>query len=159
MEHIVKTLPLNIGSPAFGNKDYIPAKYTCQGENVNPAITIENIPSETKSLVVIVDDPDAPGGIFNHWVMWNIHPMEMIKENTSPGVEGQNSFGSVSYKGPCPPEGTHRYFFKVYALDVVLSLRPGADKKQVEKAMEEHILTRGELMGLYKKTKTLLERI
>ena len=150
----VKTAKLTIGSTAFGNKDFIPAKYTCEGENVNPSITIENIPAGTKSLTLIVDDPDAPDGIFDHWIIWNIRPMEMIIENTVPGVEGKNSFGKTNYWGPCPPPGSaHRYFFKVYALDKLLEVPAHSDKKTVEKAMKDHILAEGEIIGMYERIK------
>src|SRR5438874_1629007 len=140
MATLAKTALLTIGSPAFGNKDFIYEKYTCEGENISPPITIENIPPGTKSLALIVDDPDAPGGTFDHWIVWNIRPMEIIIENTIPGVQGKNSFGKVKYMGPCPPSGTHRYFFRVFALDTLLDVKEGADKKTVEKAMKEHIL-------------------
>lgn len=154
MATITKTAELTIGSTEFANKDYLPSKYTCEGENINPPITIENIPPGTKSLTLIIDDPDAPDGVFDHWIVWNIHPMEMIIENTSPGTEGKNSFGRTRYHGPCPPEGkAHRYFFKVYALDILLETREGADKKTVEKAMNGHILASGEIIGMYKKIK------
>jgi Raf kinase inhibitor-like YbhB/YbcL family protein len=153
MTTLTKTGTLTIGSNAFGNKDFIPTKFTCQGENVNPAITIENIPAGTKSLTLIVDDPDTPGGVYNHWLVWNIRPMEMILENTSPGVVGKNSFGETKYNGPCPPSGSHRYFFKVYALDTLLEVNQNADKKTLEQAMKDHILAEGELIGMYKKIK------
>jgi Raf kinase inhibitor-like YbhB/YbcL family protein len=153
MATLTKTATLTIGSTAFGHKDFIPTKFTCQGENINPAITIENIPPGTKSLTLIVDDPDAPGGTYDHWIIWNIRPMEMILENSSPGEVGKNSFGETKYNGPCPPTGVHHYFFKVYALDTLLDVNKGADKKTVEKAMKEHILAEGELIGMYKKLK------
>lgn len=145
---------LTIGSTAFANKDFIPAKYTCDGENVSPDITIEEIPEGTKTLALIVDDPDAPGGTFDHWLLWNVRPMEMIVENTAPGVQGKNSFGKLSYGGPCPPSGApHRYYFKVYALDKILEVQAGADKKALEHAMKDHILAEGEIIGMYKRTK------
>src|SRR5437870_4175246 len=110
MEPNVKIAKLIISSTVFVNKGIIPSKYTCDGENVNPPITIEDIPAGTKSLALIMDDPDAPNGIFDHWIIWNIRPMEMIIENTVPGTEGKNSFGKMKYQGPCPPEGkAHRY--------------------------------------------------
>ena len=107
----IATLTLTIGSPAFTHKGSIPPKHTCDGENVNPSLTIENIPPGTKSLTLIVDDPDAPDGVFDHWVIWNIHPMEMILENTAPGVEGKNSFRRTKYQGPCPPTEKHIVIF------------------------------------------------
>ncbi|MCE9540747.1 MAG: YbhB/YbcL family Raf kinase inhibitor-like protein [Bacteroidetes bacterium] len=154
MATLTKTEELTIGSTEFSNKGYIPTRYTCEGENINPSITIENIPSGTKSLALIVDDPDATDGIFDHWLIWNIRPMEMIIENTVPGTEGKNSFGKTRYHGPCPGEGRdHRYFFKVYALDILLDIKIGADKKTLEKAMHHHTLAKGEIIGMYKKTK------
>lgn len=152
MEKTVEIDELIIGSPSFAPKESIPPKFTCEGENVNPGITIENIPPGTKRLTLIVDDPDAPGGVFDHWLLWNIRPMEMIIENSVPGVEGKNSFGKTKYMGPCPPSGTHRYFFKVYALDKILEIRAGSDKAMLEKAMEGHILAKGELIGTFKKS-------
>ena len=145
---------LKLESSAFADGASIPQKYTCEGDNINPSITVENIPSGTKSLALIVDDPDAADGVFSHWLIWNIHPMEMIIENTAPGTQGKNSFGKINYQGPCPPEGKdHRYFFKVYALDILLDLKKGSDKKTLEKAMQEHILAKGEIIGMYKKSK------
>lgn len=152
MEPIVKTGKLIIGSPEFANKDFLSDRYTCEGENVNPPLTIENIPAGTKSLTLIIDDPDSPDGVFDHWVVWNIHPMEMILENTVPGTEGINSFGRTKYQGPCPPPGrAHRYFFRVYALDTLLDIKAGSDKKSVEKAMKNHILAEGEIVVMYER--------
>jgi len=154
MEPFVKTAKLVIGSPAFTHKDFLPVKYTCDGDNVNPPITIESIPAGAKSLTLIVDDPDALDGTFDHWVIWNIQPKEMINENSAAGTEGKNSFGNTKYQGPCPPEGkAHRYFFKVYVLDKLLDAQPGSDKKTIEKAMKDHILAEGEIIGLYHRSK------
>jgi hypothetical protein len=140
---------LSITSPAFENRKLIPKKYTADGEDVNPPINIEGIPDGTKSLVLIVDDPDAPMGTWIHWVMWNIPVRNRIDENSAPGVQGRNSWNRNSYGGPDPPSGTHRYFFKIYAIDTTLSLERTATKNEVEKAMEKHILAKGELVGLY----------
>lgn len=140
---------LTITSSVFKNKGVIPAKYTCDGEDVNPPLSVEGIPEETESLVLIVDDPDAPMGTWDHWVVWDIPPTKKIEENSVPGTEGLNDFGKHSYGGPCPPSGTHRYFFKVYALDTKLDLPSNSRKRNVEKAMEGHILTKGEIIGLY----------
>jgi len=140
---------LIVTSPAFSNKTRIPSKYTCHGEDVNPQLNIEDIPDETKSLVLIVDDPDCPIGDWVHWIVWNIKPTSMIKEDSVPGVEGINDFGKHPYGGPCPPSGTHRYFFKVYALDTILSLDIHTHKKELEKAITGHILAKGELIALY----------
>ncbi len=140
---------LVITSPVFENNGFIPAKYTFDGEDVNPPLKIEDIPEETQSLVLIVDDPDAPMGTWDHWVVWNIPPTDKIEENSVPGTEGLNDFNRHSYGGPCPPSGTHRYFFKVYALDTKLYLDPNSRKKDVERSMEQHILARGEILGRY----------
>jgi len=144
---------LIIKSDVFESNKLIPFKYTCDGEDVNPPLTIEGIPEGTKSLVLIVDDPDAPMGTWDHWIVWNIPPTGKIEENTVPGVEGMNDFRRHSYGGPCPPSGTHRYFFKVYALDTKLTLNPNSRKKDVEKAMKDHVLAKGELVGLYRRTR------
>jgi len=107
--------------------------------------------SEAKSLVLIADDPDAPGGVFTHWLIWNIPPrINSIPESSAPkGVHGTNDFGKSDYKGPCPPPGTHRYSFKVFALDRELDLRGGAKRSQVDAAMKDHVIAQGELMGRY----------
>lgn len=142
---------MRITSPAFGHNQMIPKKFTCQGEDVNPTLTIEGAPADAKSLVLIMDDPDAPMGTWVHWVVFNIGPTAEIKENSIPGTQGYNDFGRNNWGGPCPPSGTHRYFFKLYALDTTLNLKAGSTKQAVEKAMQGHILTQAELIGLYKK--------
>jgi len=147
----VKTATLDITSPAFSHNGLIPAKHTCEGENINPSLEVTGIPDEAKSLVLIVEDPDARHGIWDHWIVWNIPAKGTVVENTVPGIEGINSFKHHKYDGPCPPSGTHRYFFKVYALDTMLDLPSDSDKKKLEKAMEDHVLARGEIIGLYKK--------
>lgn len=140
---------INITSTAFGEGERIPRKYTCDGDNVNPPLTIEGTPAETKSLVLIVDDPDAPGGTWDHWVVWDIPPITEILENSVPGVQGMNDSKRQRYSGPCPPSGKHRYFFKVYALDTTLGLNRSSTKRDVEDAMKGHILAQGQLVGLY----------
>ena len=142
---------LDITSPAFENNQSIPPKYSCCGEDVNPQLDIVGLPEETKSLVLIVDDPDAPIGDWVHWIVWNIPPTNRILENSVPGVEGMNDFNKHSYGGPCPPSGTHRYFFKVYALDTLLDLNVHTQKKGLENAMSGHILAKGELIGLFRR--------
>jgi hypothetical protein len=143
---------LSVKSPAFEHGQLIPKKYTCDGQDINPPLTIEGIPKETKTLVLAVDDPDAPSGTWDHWIVWNIPAStSKIAENSVPGKEGVNSARQQGYMGPCPPGGTHRYFFKVYALDTELSLGSGSRKKDVEKAMQGHVLSKGELMGLYRR--------
>ena len=153
MATVSDTTALIIGSPAFATGEMIPSVYTGEGKNINPSLTIENIPPGTKSLALLVEDPD--GGIrpFVHWIVWNIRPREMILENTVPGMEGKNGFGKFRYVGPCPPTGTHRYFFKVFALDALLSIRGSVDKEHLEKSIQKHLLARGELVGLYKRSK------
>jgi Raf kinase inhibitor-like YbhB/YbcL family protein len=145
---------LSVMSPTFENNKLIPAKYTCDGDDVNPPLTIEGVPEGTKTLALIVDDPDAPMGTWDHWIVWNIPATtSKIAENTVPGTEGMNDFRKRSYGGPCPPSGTHRCFFKVYALDVRLNLSPTSRKRDVEKAMQGHVLAKGELVGLYRRSR------
>jgi len=151
-EEILKSM--NITSSAFLSGEMIPGKYTCQGENVNPSLELEGIPENAKSLVLIVDDPDAPAGTWTHWTLWNI-PISIseISENSVPvgSVEGVTSFGKAGYGGPCPPSGVHRYFFKLYALDDVLDLAQETSVDELAKAMDGHVLDRAELIGLYEK--------
>jgi Raf kinase inhibitor-like YbhB/YbcL family protein len=143
--------PLTVKSPAFGSNEMIPSKYTCTGSDINPALSIAGIPDGTKSLALVVDDPDAPNGTFDHWVMWNVPVTANIGENTAPGIQGKNGKGNNTYMGPCPPSGTHHYHFRVYALDTQLDLPATAGKKELLKAIEGHTLASGELVGLYKK--------
>jgi len=148
-----KTNSLELRSTVFSHNGHIPPKYSCEGENINPPLETSNIPDGTKTLALIVEDPDAPRGVFDHWLVWNILPNEAIAERSNPGISGTNSFGKTGYGGPCPPSGTHRYFFKVYALDTELDLPAGSDKKTLLSAMNDHILAQGELMGHYQKKK------
>jgi Raf kinase inhibitor-like YbhB/YbcL family protein len=147
----VKT-KLEVRSPAFDHNGYIPLTYTCDGINISPALIIEKIPGEAKSLAIIVDDPDAPGGTFTHWLIWNISPQEGIEENSAPGIQGKNSKRQNKFSGPCPPSGTHHYHFKIYALDKIFDLPEGAERIDLEKEMEGHVVAMGELVGLYKST-------
>lgn len=140
---------LSITSPAFENHKSIPSKYTCDGDDVNPPLIIRGVPEGTEALVLIVDDPDAPMGTWDHWIVWDIPPTDRIEENSVPGTEGLNDFKKHSYGGPCPPSGTHRYFFKVYAVDTELNLDPDSRKEDVEKAMKGHTVAQGELVGVY----------
>lgn len=142
---------MKLMSIAFSENGHIPPRYTCEGDNINPPIEFADIPHETKSMALIVEDPDAPKGVFDHWVVWNIPPHEPISENYMPGISGTNSFNKTGYGGPCPPTGTHRYFFKAYALDIELDLAAGSDKAALQNAMKNHILASASLMGLYKK--------
>ena len=142
---------MKIESSAFAHEGDIPSKYTCDGENVSPPLSISDVPKEAVSLALISDDPDAPGGNWVHWTVWNIDPaMGEIKEGEAPeGVEGMTSFGTNGYGGPCPPSGSHRYFFKLYALDTRLDLNSEADVGELENAIEGHVMEQAELLGRY----------
>lgn len=145
-----------ISSSVFENGEPIPTKYTCEGEDINPPLLIKNIPTGTKSLVLIVDDPDAPMGTWVHWVVFNIPPTtHLISENSVPGDQGINDFRKFIYGGPCPPSGTHRYFFKLYALDLepFPVINATLNKKNLLSKMEGHVLAQTELMGVYAKKK------
>lgn len=134
---------MKITSLAFKHNQNIPVKYTCDGEGVNPPLEFSGIPNEAKSLALIVDDPDAPTGTFVHWVVYNINPS--VKEVK----EGEISANSTEYVPSCPPSGTHRYFFKLYALDTLLEIKAKPTKASLEEAMKGHILDQSELIGLY----------
>lgn len=142
---------MKLSSPVFEHNAFIPAKFTCQGEGVNPPLSIKGIPEKTKSLAIIIDDPDAPSGDFVHWVVYDIAVIEKIEENSIPGKQGANSAGNLNYVSPCPPTGVHRYFFKVYALDKMLDLGEGINKRNLENAMAGHILDKAQLIGLYQR--------
>ncbi len=144
---------LTVKSAAFENNKQIPSKFTCDGAGINPPLTIQGVPEKAKSLALIMEDPDAPAGLFIHWVVWNISSDGVVKEHASPGAEGLNSAKKRGYFGPCPPSGTHRYFFKVYALDTMLSLTQFDEKEDLENAMEGHVLAQGELIGLYRRVR------
>jgi Raf kinase inhibitor-like YbhB/YbcL family protein len=154
-----KKMALQITSSAFLDGAMIPGRYTCDGPDVSPDLSWSGVPDRSKSLALICDDPDAPVGTWVHWVLFNIPagekelPAEIAPEATLPNgaKHGTNDFRRLGYGGPCPPGGTHRYFFKLYALDSVLSLESGATKDQVEEAMKGHILAEGQLMGKYKR--------
>ena len=145
---------MKLTSGAFENNKMIPGKYTCDGENVSPPLEIANVASGTQSLALIVDDPDAPGGDWAHWLVWNIDPIvgEISEDSVfQNAIQGTTDFGKTGYGGPCPPSGTHRYQFKLYALDTKLDLESGARKKDLEAAMKDHILEQSTLVGLYKR--------
>ena len=144
---------MELKSSEFKDNQFIPAKFSCEGKDINPALIIGDIPQEAKSLALIIDDPDAPMGTWVHWVVFDIPPVSRIEENSIPGRQGVNSAGGRNYHGPCPPFGVHHYFFKIYALDTVLNLKEGISKEQLEKAMQGHILANAQLVGLYKKNK------
>jgi hypothetical protein len=142
-------MKLTVTSPAFGQNEKIPRDYTCDDLDVNPPLNVSGIPEDTVSLALIVEDLDAPLGVWDHWIVYNIPPTNKIAENSTPGTEGRNSFGRKTYGGPCPPYGTHRYVFSVYALDARLSLEEAAGKKGLMEAMIGHILAVGQLTGVY----------
>lgn len=123
---------LTISSTAFKNEADIPAKYTFDGEDINPPLTVANIPEQAQTLAIIMEDPDAPKGTFTHWLVWNIPKSQHIQAHTNPGISGNNSAGKTGYHGPCPPSGSHRYYFHVYALDDQLDLPVGADRASLE---------------------------
>jgi Raf kinase inhibitor-like YbhB/YbcL family protein len=154
-----KKMEIKVTSKAFQEGGMIPPQYTCSGANISPPLTWESIPESTKSLALIVDDPDAPGKTWVHWVAFNL-PVSVkgLSENVPAqesinggGKQGTNDFKKVGYGGPCPPSGTHRYYFKLYALDTELTLDSSATKDQLLKAMEGHLLGEGQLMGRYQK--------
>lgn len=155
---ILKNNAMTITSPAFQNNTSIPQKYSCEGENISPPLSFSAVPPETKSLGLLMDDPDVPkslkpGGVFDHWVVFNIPPtVTTFDEGTTPpGVQGRNGAMKSAYTGPCPPDREHRYFFKLYALDTMLSLTDTATKNEVETAMNNHIIDQVQLIGLYDK--------
>jgi Raf kinase inhibitor-like YbhB/YbcL family protein len=140
---------LQISSSSFVSEDYIPPQFTCQGMNVNPPLFFSGIPANTQSLAIIMDDPDAPMGTWVHWVVFNLPPTTQLTSKNTLGTFGKNDWGKLAYGGPCPPDGTHRYFFKLYALDSKLNLNPGITKSQLEKAMAGHIIEQAVMVGLY----------
>jgi len=148
---VTGALAMQLTSPEFNHNGYIPEKFTCEGQDINPPLAIQDIPKGTKSLSLIVDDPDAPAKVWVHWVVCDMPIVYNIQENSIPGTQGINDSGDIGYGSPCPPTGVHRYFFKLYALDVKLDLTEGLTKKDLEAAMEGHILAKAELVGLYKR--------
>ena len=150
----VEAAKMNLTSAAFKEGGMIPAKYTCDGDDVNPPLRLEGLPSGTASMALIVDDPDAPAGTWVHWVVWDIDPKAPeVAENSAWGTEGITSFRTAGYGGPCPPSGVHRYIFKAYALERRLGLPATAGTGELLKAMEGHILVQAQLMGKYGRTK------
>ncbi len=153
-------MPFTLESSAFNQGGDIPRKFTCEGDDVSPALSWSEPPAATKSLVLIADDPDAPAGTWVHWVLFDVEPnlrslpegIAKVEEVQGVGRQGLNDFRKAGYGGPCPPPGKpHRYFFKLYALDSRLALPPRASKRDVERAMQGHILAQAELMGRYKR--------
>lgn len=150
-ETVTVVTQLTITSPAFTDGGPIPSQYTCEGKGVNPALQIGTIPDKAQCLALIIEDPDATRGLFTHWVMWNIPIISRIEENSAPGVQGANGYGRNQYAGPCPPSGTHRYYFRVYALGRKLDLPEGASKEDLVTAMKDYVIATGEIMGRYEK--------
>lgn len=152
-----ETMSMHLETPVFGNNEAIPKKYSCDGENISPPLEWSNVPDSAKSIVLIVDDPDAPIGTFVHWVCYDIPVSvkglgEAVPQQDSlpqGGFQGKNDFNKNGYGGPCPPGGTHRYFFKLYALDTALGLSSGKTKDDIETAMEGHVLSTAQLIGTY----------
>ncbi|HLD20407.1 MAG TPA: YbhB/YbcL family Raf kinase inhibitor-like protein [Patescibacteria group bacterium] len=145
---------MKIESSVFSPNAPIPSKYSCDGENISPPLILSDVPQNTESIAIILDDPDAPSGTWIHWLIWNISPsiLEIVENSVPQGaVEGITSFGTAGYGGPCPPSGNHRYVFKAFALDTVLDLGPEANKQALERALDGHILDSTELIGLYKR--------
>ena len=142
---------MKLKSPEFENNQFIPDKFTCEGEDINPELFIEGLPTGARSLALIVEDPDSIKGNWVHWVVYNIAPVTRIEENSIPGKEGINDFGRKSYGGPCPLSGTHRYLFRLYALDAILDLKEGLTKFELERSIESRVLAQAELIGLYQK--------
>ena len=152
-------MSLQLTSNAFAQGQPIPKKYSCKGEDVSPALAWTDPPAGTQSFALIMDDPDAPVGTWDHWILFDIPasarglPHSFPADKTLPdgSISGKNSWGKTGYGGPCPPSGTHRYYFKLYALDTILSLQSGASKAQVLDAMKGHVLAQAELMGTFSK--------
>ncbi len=147
---------IKITSSAFQEGGDIPSKFSRDGQDINPALRIEGTPSNAQSLLLIMDDPDAPVGLFTHWLVWNIDPKTSeIAEKSVPrgAVQGTNDYPTLGYGGPQPPSGAHRYYFKIFALDQTLDLKPGAKRAEVDAAMRGHVIAQGELMGRYSRQK------
>lgn len=147
---------MKLESSAFKNGQKIPTKYTCDGEDLSPELNIKDVPKNAKSLVLVMDDPDAikpAGKVWDHWIVFNIpQKTNKVNEGKEPdGTGGKNSWGKTGYGGPCPPDREHRYFFKLYALDAQLDLPEGSTKQEIEKAMQGHIIEKAELIGKYER--------
>ena len=152
-------MSIEVTSTAFENEGMIPARYTCDGADVSPPISLSGVPEGARSIALICDDPDAPAGTWVHWVVYDLSPdIKDLPEAVPPdktvlggAKQGLNDFRKIGYGGPCPPGGTHRYFFKVYALDAALNLKPGATKRELLQSMEGHVLAEGQLIGRYRR--------
>ncbi len=147
----IKISNMEITSTAFDNNQNIPSKFSCDGQSVSPALKFSNIPDNVKSLALIVEDPDAPLGTWTHWIVWNIPPSKVSIEEGEVGfgIFGTNSSGHKKYDGPCPPNGEHRYFFKLYALNSILDLNPASQRNDLLLTITDHIIVEAELMGKY----------
>jgi Raf kinase inhibitor-like YbhB/YbcL family protein len=141
-----------IYSKKFDMEEMIPQEFTCEGSDVNPELIIEEVPQNTASMVLMVEDPDSKGGNFLHWLVYDMPVVDVIEEDSVPGNEGINDFGRMGWGGPCPSSGIHRYIFRLHALDKKLSLEPGKRREEVERSMAGHILATAEYIGLYKMT-------
>ena len=152
--HISYKTNMILTSSAFENNGTIPSEFTCDGNNVSPPLSISDVPKNAKSLALIMDDPDTPVGTFTHWTVWNISPQksEFSKGEKINLPQGRTSFGKQGYGGPCPPSGTHRYFFKLYALDKIFDIENGTSRKDLESAMNDHIITQSVLVGKYSRS-------
>jgi len=145
----------SISSPDFAEGGSIPARFTCEGEDVSPALNIAGVPAGTRTLALVVEDPDAPSGTFTHWIVWNISVgvTRLAAGGLPAGAQqGTNEFGNVGYNGPCPPSGTHRYYFRLSALDAPLRLAPGASREDFDAAIKGHVVASAEVMGRYAKS-------
>jgi Raf kinase inhibitor-like YbhB/YbcL family protein len=150
---------MQLFTSAFAPGELIPSKYTCDGENISPPLEWSDVPAATTSLALIVDDPDAPRGLFLHWLIYDIPPGENgltegigLESDTAGGAkQGRNGFGKIGYGGPCPPGGVHRYFFRLYALDSALNVPPRASREVVERVMRDHVVAEAELIGRYQR--------
>jgi len=147
---------MELKSKAFENNEKIPSKHTCDGENISPQLSVSGVPENAKSLVLIMDDPDAvkpAGKVWDHWIVFNIPPeTKEIPESQEPqGIHGKGTSGNLNYRGPCPPDAEHKYFFKLYALDTTFGLPQGSEKKEVEEAMRGHIIEQTQLIGRYER--------
>ena len=142
---------MQLVSPEFEHNGNIPPRYTCDGAEISPPLRIEGVLDEAKSLALIMDDPDAPAGVWDHWVVFNIPPdtREVVEGREPPGVHGKGTSGNLDYHGPCPPDKEHRYVFRLYALDTMLNLPEGVSKAEVLQAMDGHVVAEAELVGLY----------
>lgn len=154
-------MAIAVTSPAFEDGGMIPKQYTCDGEDISPPLNISGVPTEARSLAMVADDPDAPAGTWVHWVLYNLPPgttelpenMPVDEKIQNGAKHGVTDFGGFGYGGPCPPSGTHRYYFKMYALDTMLDLSGRVTKAEVIKAMQGHVLAEGQLMGRYQRQK------